>query len=128
MRYSPDGRLLASAGADRKVHIRDAGSLSDTTVLEDDRDGLVSLAFSPQGSILATGGGNPLEVVQKPTGKESPRADRGRPVRLWDAKTGSSLRSLAGHMGSIHALVFNVGRNSSDLGRRRSADPGLGSQ
>ncbi len=128
VRYSPDGRLLASAGADRKVHIRDAGSLSDTTVLEDDRDGLVSLAFSPQGSILATGGGNPLEVVQKPTGKESPRADRGRPVRLWDAKTGSSLRSLAGHMGSIHALVFNVGRNSSAFGRRRSADPGLGSQ
>lgn len=88
------------------MHVRDAGSLSDTLVLEDDRDGLVSLAFNPHGSILATGGGGSPEVLQQPTGKDSPHAERARPVRLWDAKTGSPLRLLTGHMGSIHAIVF----------------------
>jgi len=89
------------------VHVRDAGSLSDTIVLEDNRDGLVSLTFNPQGTILATVDGDPPEVLQQPVGKDTPRAEQARPVRLWDAKTGSPLRSLTVHMGSIHALVFN---------------------
>ncbi len=121
VQYSPDGRLLATAGAGHQVHIREADSLRDTLVLEDERDGLVSLAFNPQGTIVATGGGNPLVVLQQPSGKESPRADQARPVRLWDAKTGKPLRSLPGHVGSIRSLVF-----TSDGGRLISAgDDGL---
>ena len=76
VQYSPDGRWLAACGWDRKLHIRDAGSLRETIVLEDAQDGLASLAFNPQGTIVATGGGDPLAVSQVPMGKQSPRTDQ----------------------------------------------------
>ena len=107
VQYSPDGRWLAACGWDRKLHIRDAGSLRETIVLEDAQEGLASLAFNPQGTIVATGGGDPLAVSQVPMGKQSPRIDQPRPVRLWDLRTGAALRSMTGHIGSVHSLLFN---------------------
>jgi WD40 repeat protein len=104
--YSPDGRSLATASADRRIRIRAAESLQETMVLEDQNEGLVSFAFHPTGPIMATGGGDPLEVMHLPRGKESPIGRGPRSVRLWDLKTGSPLRTVTDHEGSIHALIF----------------------
>ena len=85
VRYSPDGRLLAVASGDRRVRIKEAATSRQTAVLEDYPEGLLSVAFAPHSPILATGGGDPLEIVQQPMGKTSPADGQPRSVRLWDA-------------------------------------------
>jgi WD40 repeat protein/tRNA A-37 threonylcarbamoyl transferase component Bud32 len=106
VRYSPDGRLLATASSDRRVRIRESESLQQTLTLEDDEEGFASLAFSPDGSLLATGGGDAPQVLQQPHGKVTAGVGQSLPVRLWETKSGKSLRRLEDHQGSIYALAF----------------------
>ena len=107
--YNPTGNLLAAASGDGSVRVRDAGSLEEKFVLHDYREGLVSVAFSPDGSVIATGGGDPPTIVQEPNGKVPPADGKPRSVRLWNAKTGSPLLTIKGHLGSIHAIVYDPG-------------------
>ncbi|WP_165228642.1 protein kinase domain-containing protein [Aquisphaera insulae] len=106
VRYSPDGRLLAIAGTDRRLRLRDAATLEEIAAVDEPEEGIASLAFDPTGSILATGGGDPLRVVQAPSGKMPAADGRPRSIAVRDAATGSTLRSLTGPIGSIHALAF----------------------
>jgi WD40 repeat protein len=102
--FSPDGTLLASAGADLSI------LLWDTTTWEQVGDPILghqpgtdceisfewhcpgeisSLAFSPDGSILASAG-------------------RDMTVRLWDPSTGESINEpLMGHEDGISDIAFS---------------------
>src|SRR5688572_13797013 len=59
-------------------------------------DGVFSVAFSPDGSKVLTGAG-PLY--------SPPRNDR--TARLWDAATGTLLRTFSGHTGGVHSVAFS---------------------
>ena len=83
----------------------------DPLVLADHHEGIASVAFSRDGKTIATGGGDPPEVIQEPIGKFA-KAEKGeRTIRLWDAVTGASQRTLHGHVGSIHSLAFGPGKS-----------------
>jgi eukaryotic-like serine/threonine-protein kinase len=75
---SPDGKLVASAGADMTIRLWDitTGSLKQT--LKQHEDEVTSLAFSPDGSLLISGSYDRL-------------------VRLWDVQKGVIRRTLVGH-------------------------------
>ncbi len=107
VRYDPAGTRLAAAASDRIIRLWNLRTIGDPILVADEREGFSSLAFSPDGHLLATGGGDPPEVVQGPIDKQPRPESAGRTIRVWDPATGREIRAMSGHVGSVHAVVFS---------------------
>jgi WD40 repeat protein/serine/threonine protein kinase len=97
--FSPDGRLLASCSgtyweiggrADRagELVIRDAASGRALLALRGHNGSVHQAAFSPDGTRLASAGGDGT-------------------VKIWDATTGAVVRDLRGHSGVVMSVAFS---------------------
>jgi WD40 repeat protein len=86
--FSPDGRLLAFAGDDRFVYLWDVeGGKYASPPLVGHTFNVTSLAFSPDGSLLASG--------------------QDQSVFLWDVREYALIgRLLGGHTGVVYGLAF----------------------
>ncbi len=73
--FSPDGRLLASAGADGEIRVSRVAEGDELYTVRKHTGAIRALAFTPDGRILASGGAD------------------GR-VKLWDVATGTELATL----------------------------------
>jgi WD40 repeat protein/serine/threonine protein kinase len=107
--FRRDGTAIASAGQDREVRVWDVatGRMVCSCLPALGREAL-TVAFSPEGEILATGTGAFWETVE--------RATQDGELALWDARSGRHLRTLRGHAGSVHHVAF-----APDGGRLASA-------
>jgi WD40 repeat protein len=92
---TPGGEILALACHDRAVKLVDLATLQERAALKGHTKRVWSVAFSPDGKLIASAAGNwdkPLEPGE---------------VLVWDATTGQQLRSLKGHSGLAFAVAFS---------------------
>jgi WD40 repeat protein len=85
--FSPDGSLLASAGADGVVRLWRVTTGAEVRKLTGHTGWVYGVAFSPDGSLLASGGDDGV-------------------VRLWEVTTGA-VRRLTGHIGAVYGVAFS---------------------
>jgi len=85
--FSPDERLLATAGRDNLAKIWDVDRGKEVLTLSGYRDGVFSVAFSPNGKMLAT-------------------ASIDGTARLWDLTTGKQLSVFVGHKEGLFRVAF----------------------
>lgn len=83
--FLPDGRTLVSVGQDGEVRMWNVETNDVRLTLTGDL--FKSVAISPDGKVLATGGVGP--------------------IHLWDAKTGNTVATLHGHDGIVRCVVFS---------------------
>jgi WD40 repeat protein len=86
--FSPDGRRIVSASADRTLKVWDAGTGHETLTIEGHLDQISSVAFSPDGSRIASGSAD-------------------GELRLWDTETGMGMLALTTDAGGIRAVAFS---------------------
>ena len=127
---SPDGRRLAAAAPNIKIW--DAESGAEVLALKgDDKPSLTSLAYSPDGRRIVSGGfdgmvkawdatsgneimmlaghqGRVMSVALSPDGNRIASGSFDKTIKVWDAATGRELRTLAGHSDLVMSVAFSL--------------------
>jgi len=92
--YSPDGRVVATAGSDNAVQLWDPATGSLIRTLTGHEDDVSAVAFSPDGVLLASGAG----------GWDDPGEST---IKIWRVSDGELLDTLEGHGEWVSALAFS---------------------
>ncbi len=85
--FSPDGKLLATS-TDNEICLWEVANIKQTITCNGHTAWVQSLAFSPDGQILASGSND-------------------QTIRLWNLDTGQCLKTLRGHASWVQSLAFS---------------------
>src|SRR5262249_39118600 len=124
LKYSPDGRHLASAGTGGAVRLWDAVSWRVVAYPGNHGASVPALVFDPAGSLLATAGRGDVKVWALGTGRELSRlpgslwaafspdgrhlaSARGDVTKVWEARTGREVFTLPEPMDRVHHGAFS---------------------
>ncbi|PSB02261.1 serine/threonine-protein kinase [Merismopedia glauca] len=90
--FSPDGTLIAGGTVDNQILVWDVASAKLSFTLSGHQGiiaGIESVAFSPNGQILASAGAED------------------KTIKLWHIKTQTLLTTLSGHRAGVSSIVFS---------------------
>jgi WD40 repeat protein len=85
--FSPDGKKVATAGADRTVRVYETETGKVLVQIEDHADWIFDIAFSPDGKRLAT-------------------ASRDKTSKVFDVEKKESLATFTGHGQPVYTVAF----------------------
>ncbi|MEH2299314.1 MAG: caspase family protein, partial [Nostoc sp.] len=128
--FSPDGKTIASANADKTVKLWNAATGKEITTLRGHSDTVNSVAFSPDGKTIASASGDKTmklwnaatgkeiitlkghsdtvkSVAFSPDGKTIASASADKTVKLWNASTGKEIITLNGHSDYVNSVAFS---------------------
>lgn len=88
--HPKDAKLLATASQDKSARVWDLSDGKTKFELKGYTDIVHSIAFSPDGKTIATGG-----------------AGADKSVKLWNAADGKELKNLGAHDGSVYTVAFS---------------------
>jgi hypothetical protein len=109
--FSPDGRLLASGSCGKvgnsfcvqgEIKLWDVASGSLVRTLSGHTGFVFSVAFSPDGRLLASGSCGQLDSP----GYYIPNCIQGE-IKLWEVATGREVRTLSGHTDFVYSVAFS---------------------
>jgi len=135
VRFSPDGKYLATGAEDRKVRIWDIAKKRIVNVFDGHQQEIYSLAFSKDGRLIVSGSGDRTariwdmndgsctvltindsdslntdagvtSVAISPNGRLVAAGSLDTVVRIWDVSTGALIQKLRGHQDSVYSVVF----------------------
>jgi WD40 repeat protein len=135
LRFSPNGKLLASGGVDRIVRLWDVAARKQQHAILARPQPLSGVAFSPDTRLLAVAAGDNLTITEVQSGREvltwrgyhgqvshmvfSPdgrrlltaiggdELGRGGGIKVWDVATGQELLSLGGASDVVTCIAFS---------------------
>jgi WD40 repeat protein len=93
--WSPEGKRLATASADKTAKVWDAETGKVLLTLTGHDDEVYSVAWSPDGKRLAT-------------------ASADKTAKVWDAQSGKGLLTLSGHTGPISSVAWSPPQTAED--------------
>ena len=132
--FSPDGKTLVTGSDDNTIRFWDVNTGKTKMILDaltvDEKDkGVMSVAYSPDGKILASGGMETIIIWDINTGKSKMTLSEHRhyvlclsfspdgkvlasgstdtDIHLWDPHTGEFKNTFSGHTGSVSGIAFS---------------------